>query len=306
MMRQIRKRLGRIKCVLVDELPYKNAMRSISEQRQEHRQQLAEIPPVSGDNGADAEVHMLCGTGVADMGMWASWSLMRFIPAGTFVLHSDGSLTESDVELWRRLIPNLTYVSKEERDRMCRERIEDDYPALAKWRRENPYSSKAIDVHFYGKRPRMIVLDSDVLCFSMPSELLRNLADPDVTFSWNEDERTSYTAERDALERMFGHSVPELFNTGVLVTKRFGEKDLALMDEIIQKCVAAGISTSGWFEQMLTAVIAGKIGNGLPLGSEYRVVPGRTKESAVMRHYTGVKRIRFRFFKEGIPRLLEG
>lgn len=306
MMRQIRKRLGKIKCVLIDELPYTNAMRSIKDRREEYRQLLNVTPPVSGDGGSDVEVHMLCGTGVADMGMWASWSLMRFIPAGTFVLHSDGSLSEADVELWRRLIPNLTYVTKEERDRASRERLDDVYPALSKWRRENPYSSKAIDVHFYGQRPQMIVLDSDVLCFSMPSELLRNLADPDVCFSWNEDERTSYTVEIEQLEKMVGHSVPELFNTGVLVTKRYGEEEFVLMNETIQKCISSGSSTAGWFEQMLTAVIVGKIGNGLPLGPDYRVVPGRTKKSAVMRHYTGVKRTRFRFFKEGIPRLLEG
>jgi hypothetical protein len=305
MIRQIRKRLGKIKCVLIDELPYHNAMRGISDQRQEYQQRLNEILPVSGVGGADAEVHMLCGTGVADMGMWASWSLMRFIPAGSFVLHSDGSLTESDVERWKRLIPRLTYVTKEERDQTCRERLDDVYPTLAEWRRKNPYSSKAIDVHFYGQRPRIIVLDSDVLCFSMPSELLRNLADPDVCFSWNEDERTSYTIDPEQLQKMVGHSVPQLFNTGVLVTKRYEEKEFAILNETIQKCIAAGSSTAGWFEQMLTAVVAGKIGNGLPLGPDYRVVPGRTKKTAVMRHYTGVKRTRFRFFKEGIPRLLE-
>jgi hypothetical protein len=153
MIQQIRKRLGRVKCLLIDELPYRNATQSIAGIREEYRQLLARIPPVSGGGGEDVEVHMLCGTGGADMGMWASWSLMRYFPAGTLILHSDGSLTADDLQPWRRLIPNLVHVTKEEGDRMSQERLEGRHPALAAWRPGNPYSIKAIDSHLSRNQP---------------------------------------------------------------------------------------------------------------------------------------------------------
>jgi hypothetical protein len=306
MIQQIRKRLGRVKCLLIDELPYRNATRSIAGIREEYRQLLARIPPVSGGDGEDVEVHMLCGTGSADMGMWASWSLMRYFPAGTLILHSDGSLTADDLQPWRRLIPNLVHVTKEEGDRMSQERLEGRHPALAAWRPGNPYSIKAIDSHLFGKQPRIIVIDSDVLCFSNPTELLENLANPDINFSWNEDERSCYVVPRAQLEALVGHAVPDLFNTGLLVTKRYDEADLSILNETFLKLATAGPTHTGWFEQSLTAVVAGRLGKGVPLGPEYRVVAGKTKRSAVTRHFVGVNRTRFRFFKEGIPRLLEG
>lgn len=306
MIRAIRKRLGKVKCLLIDELPYANALKSVSGIRDEFRHRLSQLPPLAGEEGKDVEVHMLCGTGSADMGMWASWSLMRYIPAGTFILHSDGSLTERDLESWRRLIPNLHLVTKEESDKRSRERIDGRHPALAAWRPGNPFSSKAIDTHLFGEQPRFIVIDSDVLCFSDPSELLKNHANPDINFSWNVDERSCYTLPREQLENVVGHSIPDLFNSGILVTKRFDDDDLALMNEAFTLCSTTGPTNTGWFEQSLTAVLAGKIGRGVPLGPNYRVAGGKTKRDAVMRHFVGVNRIRYRFFKEGIPRVLEG
>ncbi len=305
MNKTLRQRLGKAKYYLFDKLPYKNALQNVARMREEFRGRLAHLPPVAGGGGADVEVHMLCGSGSTDMGMWASWSLMRYIPAGTFVLHSDGSLTGSDLEAWRRLIPNLLYVSKEEGDRMSRERLEGRHPALAAWRPENPYSIKAIDSHLFGEQPRIIVIDSDVLCFSNPTELLKNLADPELNFSWNEDARSCYVVPREQLEQIVGHPVPDLFNAGVLVAKRYDDDDLALMNEAFLQCSTAGPTNTGWFEQSLTAVLAGRMGKGLPLGKDYRVVVGKTCKSAVMRHFVGMDRVRYRFFKEGIPRVLE-
>lgn len=306
MKHSIRKRIGSVKRLLIDDLPYANAMEKVEELRKTHRSSLSGLTPVSGEgDGQGIEVHMLCGSNAADMGMWASWSLMRFIPAGTFVLHSDGSLGETELSSWRQLIPGLVFVPKSSGNESRRERFAVMYPRLEHWRSENPYSSKVIDVHFHGKQPKMIVLDSDVLCFCRPEELLRNYADASINFSWNEDERTCYSLPRAEMEAVVGHSIPDLFNTGILVTKRFCEEDFALMEEALDRCIHAGVSTSGWFEQTLMAILAGRLGGGRPLGPHYRVVGGRTKEEAVMRHYVGVKRIRYRFFKEGIPRLLK-
>jgi hypothetical protein len=75
---------------------------------------------------------MMCGTNHVNIGIWASWSLLRFLPEASLILHSDGSLKDEYLESYRRVIPNLTLIAKKESDLRARQVLKDNFPLHSK------------------------------------------------------------------------------------------------------------------------------------------------------------------------------
>lgn len=247
---------------------------------------------------------MLCGHRDADMGIWATWSLLRFLPSAGLIVHSDGSLTDKDEALWKRVSPHVTFTSPAEREARAEE-LRTAFPAVHKWRTVHRCGSKFVDFHLFGRARRLLLLDSDVLCFSEPRELLEALALPTTSMRWNADITTSYAATPAQLSAILGFPVPDRVNSGFLLTKRWDRDDLAYLDGMLDTLLRHGVPIYEWWaEQMMYATMASRHDLARSFSDGYAVVLGRTSPRAVVRHYVGVPRIRPRFHTEGVPRLL--
>lgn len=303
----LRKQLGYLKCKLIDELPYQFLRKKGDKVREELKGKISLLPPIqpTGD-GPEVSIQMLCGKKHLDMGIWASWSLMRFIPSARLMVFSDGTLTEADLGDWRRVIPNLQLISSEANLQKSDEVLKDRYPFLHEWRVRNLYSAKFLGFHFQGDSDRIILLDSDVLCFQRPDELIAALNVPEPVLRWHDDVTSCYLASIPELEAASGNRVPAKVNSGFMLAKRWNEEDLRFLNGIFEKLDVASLPIFHfWSEQTYYALASPRHADAKPFSNKYSIYYGKTNPELVIRHYVGVVKVRPRFYTEGVPLLLE-
>lgn len=304
---RLRAKLGSVKKAVLDEWPYASkhncvpAMRASLDSLAASLQQLPEVKK------ADYEIHMLCGRRDVGMGIMASWSIMRFM-AGRCALyvHSDGTLDERDAAKWSSIVGGITIVERTRADEVIRQHLAGNAPKLYAWRCSNWASAQLVDVHFFGNAPRMLVMDSDVLVFSRPDEVLRALDGPESCFAWCSDLRECYSADRQLLTEVCGIEPARRLCAGFLVSPRLLMDDFRTLELHIES-----ISSDGrveidhfWSCQTYYALMAGESPGSRIFGDAYSNTSGKTHDRQKLRHYVGIPKVRFRYFTEGIPRVL--
>jgi hypothetical protein len=116
--------------------------------------------------------------------------LQMVIPRPTLVVHSDGTLGESEVKVLNECLEGpLTFISREEADDIVSPQIE-RFPLISEFRKNNPLAMKLIDVGLIGNDARIAVVDSDVL-FLKPVQFLFPMEGNQALFM--RDLRSSYS-----------------------------------------------------------------------------------------------------------------
>jgi hypothetical protein len=301
-----RRLVGDIKWRVVDRWPYAVLKPIAQRRRDRYRAELARLPSVPTARAAvDAEVHMLCGAAHVDMGIWASWSLLRFFRNPVLYVHSDGTLAERDLGQWRDVIPGAVLVPSTEADDMFAAEYADDFPTLARWRSRYWCARQVIDYHLFGQAEAFLGMDSDVLCFRRPREVEDALGRQPPAFRWNRDLGDYYSAEREVLASVTGLPVPAALNGGFLVYPRFSAEDFAFLDATLLNLESASIDIFHWaMAQTLFAICAARNAQSAPLPAPYDVRFGRAPADLVARHYVGLWNVRPKYFLEGVPRLV--
>lgn len=255
------------------------------------------------------EVHSLCGEGQRFMGLWSSWSLLRFLPEARLVVHSDGSLTEASLAYWAERVPGLRVVTPEESRDLMQTHLA-DFPQILDWS-EKYHFGRMIGGYYTALRtPRMVEMDTDTLTFRTP-EALRTALGPDGhLMSWNRGNAYSYAYPLPVLEAALGDlatPLPERVNGGFMASFRFGPTQWGLLDEAVRR-LAAHPDTDHlryWVHQTLMAVLAKSLGEqARELPSNYAIHMGPTAPDAVMRHFVGNPGVRPRFYTEGIAMVI--
>lgn len=268
------------------------------------RKYIGRMPPVASEGKPRAELHMLCGANAWDMGVWASWSILRFTPEARLVVHSDGSLAPEHTEPWRRVVPTMRVIDKAWRDAAVEPTLS-DYPALRSWRASNLYSAQLLDIHVLAETDAVISMDSDVLCFADPTVLRAELCSARLAMRWNRDWQGGdfYIAPADALAAIVGRRPAQAVNAGFLLAPRLGSEGFALLNHYVE---ALGWRDQGRLlaahaAQTLYAMLAAD--DGEPLPGTYAVIDGPKPPDTVVRHYVTQRSIRPRFFTEGLAEL---
>lgn len=303
---RLRRTIGMLKYKVLDCWPYKFKQMRAAKLRERFRPRAFELPQIPAPDSVKVEIHMLCGKKQLDMGVWASWSILRFMSNAILYVHSDGTLQDEDYQRWRQVIPNALFISKNEADIVVKSRIASSYPRIYNWRCNNWCGGQVIDIHLFGQSDRLISMDSDVLCFKEPIELLKAVSNNCAVFRWNKDLRTAYSQEIEVLNAVTGIVLPESLNAGFLLAPRFDDS----FWEHLEKALAVLENDSRvypqhfWSAQTYYAICAARCPQAQALPDSYAVTLGRTSDDTVVRHYVGIPLIRHRYFTEGIPRLL--
>lgn len=251
------------------------------------------------DNGV--EVHLLCGNKQWSMALWMMCSFNNATATNwEFVIHDDGTFNPTDLLFAQDLGLRVCLMHRLDADALCFEKLL-DFPFCAQHRRVSAMSLKFYDPFIISESNRYIVLDTDLLFFERPFELLQ----------WVERCRSGLTCMLDVSdasqidhaesESLFGIKLKSRVNAGICLVEK-SDITLAAAEEFLS-CGRLLEKNLWMVEQTLYALFLSRSPIGCLLSATYELSLGRdAAQGCVMRHYVGA--VRNRFYSEGIPRVM--
>ncbi len=262
---------------------------------------ILKTQPVTGLTDARCEVHAMTSR---KHWLYLMWALKSFYAASgrryMLCIHDDGTLPPRVFEVFRAHFPDARIVSRKDADAHMG-KVLTPFPLVQKFRQGTYFAQKITDPVAYLQAPRMLVMDSDILWFREPVELLRRIEDPTyLKNAFNGDSWSTLIVSPDAVKAVYGVDLTAKLNAGLgLVhadSQAFGR-----MEQCIQLPTMPPLGHY-FLEQNLQTVLSSIHGVEL-LPDEYTVDPsGRPTGNRPLRHYTSP--IRHRMFSEGMRRLV--
>jgi hypothetical protein len=215
--------------------------------------------------------------------------------------HEDGSLSDDEISYLKEKFKGITIVRRSEQNI----KIKDDLLSkglynAAQLRERFFLSIKLFDMINEKKTPYLLHIDSDVLFFSKPHEILDIVEKGNLNGCYNLDVNNANTFDDDTIEKYISSPMIERFNSGLLL-HNFDESLFSFVDTVMEGRPEA--ATSWHLEQTLLAMYASQKGNflGLPknydLGQRYK----KTGDTVVSEHY--VQGTAYDFHKDFIYKL---
>lgn len=122
----------------------------------------------------DLSMHLLCGSRDFMMSLWSLGSFYKVMPeVGKLYIHDDGSLTKKQKDTYRRQFPEVQIVK-------CwvdTKELLHEYPSLQQFRTtfRGFQARKLFDPLVVSQAPWLLILDSDILWFQEPTEIMNSL-----------------------------------------------------------------------------------------------------------------------------------
>lgn len=262
------------------------------------RKRILQTQPVVADDISVCEIHVL--TSEAD---WLNlmWALKSFYHASGrgygLCVHDDGSLNDAIRMTLRQHFPAARILDRAQAEGEVLESLA-DLPRCHEFRSTNHLAPKVFDFYHYLASERMLLLDSDVLFFAEPTELLRRIEDPHYTKnSVNCDVASAYTTTSQQVVEQFGFQLIERFNSGLGLI----HKPSLNPHRVEQFLGLPEIVGHFWrIEQTLYALCSCQFGCEL-LPDCYSVFLNGAVGEKQSRHYVGP--IRHLMYSEGISKL---
>lgn len=250
---------------------------------------------------ASVPVHLLTGKNDWQLAAWMLASLFHFTETvWPVVIHDDGTLPEDGRAILQSLFRNCRFIKRDEADAAMEKALR-PYPMCLQYRASHPLGLKIFDMAHFAESDRFIVLDSDVLFFAPPNEILKWSRGPEPRECWfNEDaQEASLIGAVDAQDDLDVILWPRV-NSGLCLIHR-PAIDFDFCDHAL--AVTSILRGNIWrVEQTLFALCASRLGQGGLLPRTYEVsLRQNAAPNAVARHYVGA--VRQRFFGEGLKRL---
>lgn len=208
-----------------------------------------------------------------------------------FILVDDGSFDKELIENANIQIPGVEIITKETIDQNIRRTLpEQDFPYLHFKRKVYPHIKKLTDIHTIASDPYKLVLDSDMLFWQEPLELINWLKDPSGCLYMLDCEE-SYGYDKGLMQSLCGFKIPALMNVGV-----FGFNSDVINWENIEKwsqSLEEKQGTSYFLEQALSAMLVANEHKNILDKSEYIVNPNEGTidfSKAKLHHYVDLSK----------------
>ncbi|MBB01763.1 hypothetical protein GYB59_15395 [bacterium] len=264
------------------------------------RSRILKSEPIKAEDSSRCEIHVL--TSEAD---WLNlvWALKSFYwTSGRrygLCIHSDGTLSPTSRKCLVEHFPEARILNHLDSLKAVETDLK-NYPKCLEFRRKNHLAPKVFDFRHHLQSERMLLLDSDVLFFREPTELLRRIESNDyILNSVNGDVASAYTVSSELAEKEAGVNLLPRFNSGLGVIHR-DSLNLDWIEEFLQ---LPGILGHFWrIEQTLYALCSSRYGVEL-LPEEYDVFLKGNVGERPSRHYVGA--IRHEMYREGMRKLVK-
>ncbi len=208
-----------------------------------------------------------------------------------FVLVSDGSFNAQTLSLIRSKLPGADIITDDIIEKnITRTFPLDRFPNIRRRRLVYPHLKKLTDIHTTSTDSWKVVLDSDMLFWEYPEQLIKWLKSP-VSPIHMVDIEESYGYSKVLMDELCGQDIPLLLNVGIIGLKssEIDWNEIEYWIEILEKKEG----TSYYLEQALSAMlIAGKETTILEKES-YIVNPSFTEietKAGTLHHYVDLSK----------------
>ena len=234
----------------------------------------------------DPTVHMLVSSRTWHAGLlaavaWEHHTGRRW----RFFIHEDGTVDDEARNRIRVVLPDVRLVPRTESDEKLRVVLRDHPRCLAQRSQHNLFL-KFTDFAAFAPGRRFIVLDSDVIFFRPPAEILEWVDCGSDAYHYNEDTKEKFCIPRAYLEEALGVVMWPRFNSGLVLVPR-AAIDLDLAERLLSTFEQSAHHPQ-FFEQTLYALMGSVWDRGGVLPRSYEISWGYFHHrEAVCRHYVG-------------------
>ena len=149
-------------------------------------------------------------------GLWAFYTLRRFLGPCRLVLLDDGSLSRQVLEEFASIFPGIEIPNYKENNAAQMEYLlSKKLNKCTQWREKFILFRKLIDPILLSKDSSYLLIDSDILHFSRPKEVLDWIKKPFKVKYASDTLPYSLCAEASAIHKLSSHAIPQYFNSGL-------------------------------------------------------------------------------------------
>ncbi len=266
-----------------------------------YRKNILKTKPVEPDH--NLEVHLLaCGRDFLNA-IWAIKSLSYFSNLQfKTVIHDDGTLSEIQKKTFSQHFKGGQIIETKDADREMKENLK-NYKYLSIYRKKKKFycSKKLLDPLFFSRTEQIILLDSDILFFNEPEEVLRHLKNKKSFYT--SDIKSAYTHDIGQLKTITNINVQEKINAGLIyLNKTEYLASLSFLEAFFKKMDAMNFDGDiNRLEQTAHAIILSKI-KANRLSVNYRMSKEKLTNKAISYHFVN-DGFRSRMYKVGLAKL---
>ena len=217
-----------------------------------------------------------------DMALWCLKSLCFFAEESpSITIHDDGTLTAADKALLGAHLDRCRIIDKAVADERMAQVLA-PFPLCQQMRTRADFycALKLFDPAVFAVADTLLLLDSDVLFFQQPTELLACVRHQQPCFS--SDYQDAYAAPSDALQHHLGNAVLPKVNMGIAVMRR-ADYDFAAMERYFSR-FPSKIRDVNRHEQTLYALLM-SVHGAHRLGSPYQLSRQPITDATVSHHF---------------------
>lgn len=263
-------------------------------------------PPINFDPSG-IHVHMLLHKKRFMDGLWAMYSLAYHSDHPMqFTLHNDGSLDDGCIVVIQKLFPGIRLIQRTRADQDVEKiLIKSQLRACLELRRRTIFARKLLDFYVLSESKSFVVMDSDVLVYALPRELLEPplAKDGSIAHAFSSDKNDdAISLPCEVIEERVGFPILRRLNAGLLHVQK---ETVSL--ELFEDClIKAGLLTDPlskfyYTEQTLYSMALAKAA-AHRLDDNLYTIWGDPK-TAVTGHYCGGGYWATRLYREGVPYL---
>lgn len=268
-----------------------------------YRKKILSSKPIVCNNDSEFEVHILtCEKDFLDA-VWCLKTLYHYSGVRPkLVIHEDGSLSIGNIKTFLKHFVNCRVIRRKDADEDLKHFLA-NYKYSQKNRLNKDFfgALKIFDAFYYAKADKLLLLDSDILFFKKPNEIIEYIKEDKPFF--NSDYQDAYSKPVSELNKILGVSIFPKVNSGIMFLRKeyhFNNRDFIeyyfeKMEAIIQP------RNINWHEQTLNALLLSKYG-AIRLNENYQISKRPITDKTVCHHYVN-DGSRKNFYKEGLKYL---
>lgn len=241
-------------------------------------------------NTKEYTLHILSGHRDVNQLIWALASWYQATSEAPLVyIHDDGTFTARDVQLIRKFFPESVIVDYQTATNAMPAWLQ-DFPLSWKLRMESgiPYALKVFDPYFISPGQNVMMLDTDILWFRQPTDLVHAIYNYTCPIFWQDERPAQFFFQN-------GESLREdllYYNSGLVYYHKH-DVDFAILEEYLQR---RGNMYDPWFgfcDQPALAYMFGQYGKVFLLPTDRYLCKGKLTDQTVSFHYLGSRRAMF-------------
>jgi len=259
--------------------------------------------PIVCKNGSEFEVHII--TSEKDF-LGAIWCLKTFYHFSgvrpKLVIHEDGTLTANGIKTLLKHFVNCRIIRRKDADEDLKHFLANyKYSQKNRLNKDFVCALKLFDAFYYASVDKLLFLDSDILFFKKPNEIIEYIKEDKPFFI--SDYKDSYAKPISQLNEMFGIDVFPRVNAGLTyLRKGYYIDNLGLIENYFKKMDnLIEPHKVNRHEQTLNAILLSKCG-AIRLNENYQISRQPITDKTICHHFVndGSRDI---CYKEGLKHL---